>query len=532
MSRRSPRHAARSKAPFPLLLVGLAVVAGAVTLWHAWGSGGEDRADGGSPSAQPSTSDPPSPGPTGSTGSPSPSGVPTPGPINTEFPGITTFRGNATRDYYGEGPVPMHPVIRWNYPESGGLCSTSADAAGSRVWCGTGWTGQPNVIVHEDGKIEIREGAYDGHYHFLNGRTGRPMRPDLVTGDLAKGSATSDPEGYPLYYAGSRDNRFRIIAMDRPSPTVLWSMNADTTVARPLWNNDWDGAALVLGDYLLEGGENSWFYVVKINRGYDDTGKVTVDPKIVATIPGYDEQLLSDAGDEEVSIENSVAFRDGIVYFANSGGLVQGWDISDLLDGGTKYHRVFRFWTGDDTDGSIVIDDEGFLYVGERVPAVQRTEPAPRPADEARSVEAERPDRVVDPGPGDRVRGGGRQLVDAGVVQEVRVLHDGGRTRAGGRAPERHDRVGAGYRLAGDRVAGGRGRRADPGRLHRGVVRVGRLVPRRRSRRYSGRCSSGAAWSRRPRCGTAGSTWGPGWGRSTASPIGPATERGRSNPRT
>ena len=140
-------------------------------------------------------------------------------------------------------------------------------------------------------------------------------------------------------------------------------MNADTTVSRPLWNNDWDGAALVLGDYLLEGGENSWFYVVKINRGYDDTGKVTVDPTIVATIPGYDEQLLSDAGDEEVSIENSVAFRDGIVYFANSGGLVQGWDISDLLDGGTKYHRVFRFWTGDDTDGSIVIDDEGFLYV-------------------------------------------------------------------------------------------------------------------------------------------------------------------------
>ena len=109
----------------------------------------------------------------------------------------------------------MHPVIRWNYPESGGLCSTSADAAGSRVWCGTGWTGQPNVIVHEDGRIEIREGAYDGHYHFLNGRTGRPMRPDLVTGDLAKGSATSDPEGYPLYYAGSRDNQFRIIAMDQ-----------------------------------------------------------------------------------------------------------------------------------------------------------------------------------------------------------------------------------------------------------------------------------------------------------------------------
>ena len=25
--------------------------------------------------------------------------------------------------------------------------------------------------------------------------------------------------------------------------------------------------------------------------------------------------------------------------------------------------RVFRFWTGDDTDASVVIDEKGFLYV-------------------------------------------------------------------------------------------------------------------------------------------------------------------------
>ena len=359
---RSPRHAARSKVPFPVILLALLMVAGAVTAWQVWGSDDGDRAGKSEPSTEPSSGASPSGGASGSQAPPSPS-VQTPGPINTAFPGITTFRGNATRNYYGEGPVPRNPVIRWNYPESGGSCSSSADGAGSRVWCGTGWTGQPNVIVHDDGSIEIREGAYDGNYHFLNGRTGRPIRPELETGDLAKGSATSDPEGYPLYYAGSRDNLFRIIAMDRRRPTVLWSINADSSVPRPMWNNDWDGAALVLGDYLLEGGENGWLYVVKLDRGYDDGGKVTVDPRIVATIPGFDDQLLSDIGDDEVSIENSVAFHDGVAYFANSGGLVQGWDISDLLDGGDDYRRVFRFWTGDDTDGSIVIDDEGFLYV-------------------------------------------------------------------------------------------------------------------------------------------------------------------------
>jgi outer membrane protein assembly factor BamB len=274
---------------------------------------------------------------------------------------LTTFRGNASRDYYGEGPVPRHPVIRWRYPTSGGLCSSSTDNFGTRVWCGTGWTGQPNVIQHPNGRVEVREGAYDSHYHFLNGRTGKPMRPDLVTGDLAKGSATSDADGYPLYYAGSRDNLLRVVALDRPQPAVLWSFDSRTQPGM-LWNDDWDGAPLQVGDYLLEGGENSWFYVIRLHRHYDSAGLVQVDPQIVMRVPGWDQQQLTALGDQDVSIENSVAFRNGVVYFANSGGLVQGWDISDVLNGGTHYKRVFRFWNGDETDSSIVIDPQGYLY--------------------------------------------------------------------------------------------------------------------------------------------------------------------------
>ena len=130
-----------------------------------------------------------------------------------------------------------------------------------------------------------------------------------------------------------------------------------------MWNNDWDGAPLVVDDYLLEGGENSWFYVIRLNRDYDDRGRVTVDPEVVLTVPGFDEELLAALPDSNVSIENSVAFHDGVAYFANSGGLVQGWDISRVLDGGRNARRVFRFWTGEDTDASVVIDEKGFLYV-------------------------------------------------------------------------------------------------------------------------------------------------------------------------
>lgn len=293
---------------------------------------------------------------------PPPGDVKTPAPANRSFEGLTTFRGNASRSYYGEGPVPQDPVIRWREPAQK-MCMTSLVGIERDEWCGTGWTGQPNVIVHDDGSIEVREGAYDGAYHFVDGLTGQPVRPPLQTRDLAKGSATSDPDGFPLYYAGSRDNYFRVVALDRPAPEVLWQLNSDISVPRPLRNNDWDGAALVVDDYLLEGGENGWFYVIRLNRAYDAKGLVTVAPEVVATIPGFDDQLLADLGDREVSIENSVAFRDGVVYFANSGGLVQGWDISDLLAGGTGYDQVFRYWVGDDTDASLVLDGGGSIYV-------------------------------------------------------------------------------------------------------------------------------------------------------------------------
>ena len=51
------------------------------------------------------------------------------------------------------------------------------------------------------------------------------------------------------------------------------------------------------------------------------------------------------------------------LYFANSGGLVQGWDIAGLA-GGVEPTLVFRFWAGDDIDATLVPDDEGMLYVG------------------------------------------------------------------------------------------------------------------------------------------------------------------------
>jgi outer membrane protein assembly factor BamB len=283
-------------------------------------------------------------------------------PYGDTVTGLLTFRGNPTRTFYGTGPVPRtQPQQLWRFPTSGGLCGQSADGQGTRTWCGTGWTGQPAVFERE-GRTWVVFGAYDKAVHFLDAATGERIIPDFPTGDIIKGSVTIDPDGFPLVYTGSRDNYYRIISFDGPEPVELWKLSADA-VKPTLWNNDWDGSGLIIDDYLFEGGENSQFHIVKLNRAYGADGKVTVDPQLVFNAPGWDDELLAAIGDKDVSIENSVAIHGNTVYFANSGGLVQGWDISGLADGQDPT-RTFRFWTGDDTDASVVVDEQGMLYVG------------------------------------------------------------------------------------------------------------------------------------------------------------------------
>jgi PQQ-like domain len=284
-------------------------------------------------------------------------------PYSTKVNGLITFRGNPTRSYYGTGPLPRtKPTELWRYPKTGGMCAISADETGPHEWCGTGYTGQPAVFERE-GRIWVVFGAYDKNLHFLDAQTGERIIDDFPTGDIIKGTVTIDPDGYPIVYFGSRDNYFRAVAFDRgKQPKELWKLSA-SAVSPTLWNDDWDGSGLVLDDYLFEGGENSQFHIVKLNRGYDPNGKATVNPKLVFHTPGWDAQLLKDTHDNNVSIESAVTVVGDTVYFANSGGLVQGWDIGGLK-AGRQPERVFRFWTGDDTDGSIVADDQGYLYVG------------------------------------------------------------------------------------------------------------------------------------------------------------------------
>jgi outer membrane protein assembly factor BamB len=127
---------------------------------------------------------------------------------------------------------------------------------------------------------------------------------------------------------------------------------------------------------MYEGGENGWFFAIRLNRGYDSDGKVVVEPEKLVQMPGYNDELLGVSG-RNVSIESSVVVFDQRVYFSNSGGRIVGVDVSNVGDG--EVPIVFDYYAGGDIDATMVADEEGMLYVSiEHEPSQMGSEEAAR----------------------------------------------------------------------------------------------------------------------------------------------------------
>ena len=300
--------------------------------------------------------------------------------------GVLQFRGNPSRTWYGPSQLPENPQQLWRFPDQA-MCGSSSVGGETTQWCGTGWTGQPAVWVRPDGITEVVFGAYDKAVHFVDASTGERTRPDFRVGDLIKGSVTIDPDGYPLLYFGSRDNKLRVVALDRDQPTEIWAIDA---VNHPgIWNNDWDGNPSIVEDIMFEGGENGILFATKLNRRYDAGGLVQVDPDILVKVEGWSDELFHSVGDRNASIESSVAILNGRLYFTNSGGRVIGLDITNVESGEAPI--VFDFWAGDDIDASPVIDSDGMLYL-----AIELERRLPRSAEVGQIIKLD-PSRPDDP---------------------------------------------------------------------------------------------------------------------------------------
>ena len=240
--------------------------------------------------------------------------------------GLWTFRGNARRNLTGVGPVPRRsPRIVWRYPRTGGMCSGSTDETGTSTWCGIGWTGQPNVIPRPRASSSsasapstaattswtpraARGATVAAHRRPRQGL--RDVRPRRVPA-LLRGLARQQPA----------DRRARPRAADRPLGARQLRGRAGH-MERRLGRR----AARRRGAPPRRRRE-----LVVLRRPAEPRlrpARQGARPaRVVARVPSWDGRLLAARSDRAFSIESSVAYDRGIAYFANSAGLVQGWDV-------------------------------------------------------------------------------------------------------------------------------------------------------------------------------------------------------------
>jgi outer membrane protein assembly factor BamB len=280
-------------------------------------------------------------------------------PLNDAFHGMTCFRGNAGRNFYGEGPAPRGALrVRWR-------TTIGADPREPQ-WNGVGWTGQPLAVEWPEGvrrhmnfleppgpETEIIVGGMDSQVHFYDAATGQPSRHPLAlrSRNPIKGTVSIDPRGYPLLYFGTALGRpgggYHIFSLTNFKELAL--LNGYDRRAPRRWPA-FDDNGLIVNDTLLEPGENGLFYDVRLNARWDEeAGEVSIHPKVTA-VPVT-----------SLGIESSAGVWDHYAFATDNGGNLWRVDLNDP-------RRVKRLRSlGDDTDTSPTFDTDGTFYTGIQV---------------------------------------------------------------------------------------------------------------------------------------------------------------------
>lgn len=281
--------------------------------------------------------------------------------------GVLTFRGNNYRNGGAFGNVDVTEEkleVIWSF-----------DVGVIDNWPGTGWTGQPSIInwpietvnlmnVYPEFKDkELKEVIYaamDGFIYFCELETGTWTRPPIEIGFPTKGSVTIDPRGYPILYTGQGVDyngdvygmpKYRMFSLIDQS-LIYEIPGYDANAYRGWYAFDSSGLLYAPQDIYIECAENGLIYIMKLNTIYNnETGEVSVNPETV-------KYRYKNPINGRLGIENSPVIYGRYMFFADNGGLLQCIDLN-------KLEPVWMFDMGDDTDGSVVLEetDKGvFIY--------------------------------------------------------------------------------------------------------------------------------------------------------------------------
>ena len=279
---------------------------------------------------------------------------------------VPTFLGNDTRNYYGNEAPDKLDVI-WKTNLGCGLTIIPNANQDAVQMCGAGWTGQP-LLVEDDGKLYIIQGAYDYNLRKIEAETGTVVWT-YAFDDVIKGTgciwvnpnkADNDPNKIVIFQGSRRGYKFSIAEKIIPSYRAisfrtgkeLWRYNS---VRGASYSRDVDGTALILDDTIFLGLETGRF--VKLNPNPDSARilDAILQPLEYFSIDLYTQEDVN-AHNGNVIIESAPSILRNTIYIASGAGYLYGYNRkTGKMD--------FKFKTGSDMDGSPIITRDSNILI-------------------------------------------------------------------------------------------------------------------------------------------------------------------------
>ena len=286
-----------------------------------------------------------------------PSASPTPDITKTDGVKSGTFLGNETRRFYGIGPAPRKLTILWKV-----LLGTGYSSGNNLPWTGSGWTGQPALVV-DGGRPYLIASAYDYNLRKIDAITGKVIWKYKFN-DIIKSSSSvfqnphptgkndkyivlaGSRRGYPSNFSDPTLAPYR--ALTWGTGTELWRLPVPVT---PCYSRDCDGSGFYLNGHQYIGVESGYVYdldpfVTSPWNGHR-TPKVLHQAKLLG-----DSRAASHGGN--LVLESSLAMLGDKLYIASGAGHVYGLKRSNL-------DIVWDYFIGSDMDGSVVVTKKGLL---------------------------------------------------------------------------------------------------------------------------------------------------------------------------
>lgn len=284
------------------------------------------------------------------------------------LPGVASFRGDNYRSgaSYGTANITQEVITKKWSREVGSL----------NGWPGVGWTGQPLCVqwddetkaimnLYSDKKekkdlVEVIATTLDGYIYFYDMDDGSYTRDPIWIGMSFKGTASLDPRGYPILYAGSGltsgDKYPRMFIISLIDGSLLMEKSGGDDFALRGWYA-FDSSPMISGetDTLFWPGESGVLYAIKLNTQYDKAaGTLTMSPETLV------KARYTSKFDRTIGYEASAIIVGNYMYIGDNGGLFYCIDLNTMS-------LVWTQFIQDDLNATPVFewgdDEQGYLYL-------------------------------------------------------------------------------------------------------------------------------------------------------------------------